>query len=102
MTVSRATRAKGVVCAVLLLIGWLTAGAATGIAYLSNPLGPWDHQALDHIQLFGTVGLVFALLTAPVAVPAVALHWLRAWWLVPCLALTLAAWARLTVFFPAD
>lgn len=98
---SRATRVKGAACAVLLVIGFLAAGAATGIAYLSNPLGPWDHQAFDHIQLFGKIGLGFALLTAPVAVLAVARRWLRLWWIFPCVAVTVAAWGRLTVFFPA-
>ncbi|KOG15102.1 hypothetical protein ADK35_30280 [Streptomyces viridochromogenes] len=77
------------------------AGAATGIAYLSNPLGPWDHQAFDHVQLFAKIGLAFALLTAPVAALAVARRWLRPWWIVPCLVITMAAWGRLTVFFPA-
>ncbi|MDO0917717.1 hypothetical protein QQM39_45140 [Streptomyces sp. DT2A-34] len=107
MTVSQASqtsqvsRAKGVVCAVLLVIGCLVAGAATGIAYLSHPLGPWDHQAFDHIRLFGKIGLAFASLTAPVAVPAVACGWLRPWWIVPCVVVTMAAWGRLTVFFPA-
>lgn len=96
-----ASRAKGVACAVLLVIGCLVAGAATAVAYLSNPLGPWDHQALDHIGLFGRLGLTFALLTAPVAVLAVVRRWLRPWWMVPCLVITLAAWGRLTVFFPA-
>ncbi|QOV37224.1 hypothetical protein IM697_01800 [Streptomyces ferrugineus] len=95
------SRAKGVACAVLLVIGCLVAGAATGIAYLSNPLGPWDHQAFDHIRLFGRIGLAVALLTAPVAVLAVACRWLRPWRIVPCAVITMAAWGRLTVFFPA-
>lgn len=98
---SRATRVRGVACAVLLVIGFLMAGAATGVAYLSHPLGPWDHQAFDHIQLFGKIGLAFALLTAPVAVLAVARRWLQPWWIVPCVLVTMAAWGRLTVFFPA-
>jgi hypothetical protein len=97
----RASRAKGVACAVALVIGFLAAGAATGVAYLSHPLGPWDHQSYDHIQLFGTIGLSFALLTAPLAVLAVARRWLRLWWIVPCVLVTVAAWGRLTVFFPA-
>lgn len=98
---ARATRVKGIACAVVLVIGSLLAGAATAVAYLSNPLGPWDHQSYDHVQLFGTIGLVLALLTAPVAVLAVARRWLRLWWIVPCALVTLAAWGRLTVFFPA-
>ncbi|MGW6906043.1 hypothetical protein [Streptomyces sp. NPDC054940] len=98
---SRASRAKGVACAVLLVIGCLVAGAATAIAYLSNPLGPWDHQAFDHIRLFGKLGLALALLTAPVAVLAVVRRWLRLWWLMPCVVIALAAWGRLTVFLPA-
>ncbi|WP_128431584.1 hypothetical protein [Streptomyces cyaneus] len=97
----QASRAKGVVCAVLLVTGFLVAGAATGIAYLSNPLGPWDHQAYDHIRLFGKLGLSFALLTAPLAVLAAARRWLRLWWIVPCAVAAMAAWGRLTVFFPA-
>lgn len=98
---SRASRAKGVVCAILLVTGFLMAGAATGIAYLSNPLGPWDHQAYDHIRLFAKLGLSVALLTAPLAVLATARRWLRPWWIVPCAVATMAAWGRLTVFFPA-
>jgi hypothetical protein len=82
-------------------LGCFFAAAATGIAYLSTPLGPWDHQAFDHIQLFGKVGLVCGLLTAPVALLAVVARWLRLWWLAPTAAISLAAWARLTVFFPA-
>lgn len=101
MTVSQASRGKGVACAVLLVIGFLMAAAATGVAYLSNPLGPWDHQAFDHIQLFGKIGSIVALLTAPIAVLAVTRRWLRPWWIVPCVVLTMAAWGRLTVFFPA-
>lgn len=98
---TRASRARGVACAVVLVIGFLVAGAATGIAYLSSPLGSWDHQSYDHIQLFGTLGLSFAVLTAPLAVLAVARRWLRLWWIVPCVLVALAAWGRLTVFFPA-
>ncbi|MGI5376558.1 hypothetical protein ACQEV2_20385 [Streptomyces sp. CA-251387] len=98
---TQASRAKVVASAVLLVIGCLPAGAATGIAYLSNPLGPWDHQAFDHIRLFGKLGLTFALLTAPVAALAVTRRWLRPWWIVPCVLITAAAWARLTVLFPA-
>ncbi|MFE7271169.1 hypothetical protein [Streptomyces sp. NPDC057623] len=97
----RASRGRGVACAVVLVTGFLLAGAATAVAYLSNPLGPWDHQSYDHIQLFGTLGLFFALLNAPVAVLAVTRRWLRPWWLVPCVLVTAAAWGRLTVFFPA-
>lgn len=99
--VSRVSRATGVACAVVLVIGFLVAGAATGIAYLSSPLGSWDHQSYDHIQLFGTLGLSFAVLTAPLAVLAVARRRLRLWWIVPCVLIALAAWGRLTVFFPA-
>ncbi len=97
---SRASRLKGAACAVLLVLGFLVAAAATAVAYLSNPLGPWDHQAYDHIHLFGTIALASALLTVPVTVLAVARRRLRLWWLVPCAALTLAAWGRLTVFLP--
>ncbi|MFE0255081.1 hypothetical protein [Streptomyces sp. NPDC059010] len=88
-------------CATLLVLGHLAAGAATGIAYLSNPLGPWDHQSFDHIRLFGELGFTVALLTAPVTILAVARRWLRPWWILPCTVLTLAAWGRLTVFFPS-
>lgn len=95
------SRAEDVVCAALLVIGCLMAGAATGTAYLSNPLGPWDHQAFDHIRLFARLGLTFALLTTPLAALAVARRRLRPWWIVPCALLTTAAWARLTVLFPA-
>ena len=97
---TRGVRARGVACAVVLVIGSLVAGAATGIAYLSHPLGPWDHQAFDHIRLFARVGLALALLTAPVAALAVARRWLRPWWIVPCALVTAAAWGRLTVFLP--
>ncbi|MDC0772251.1 hypothetical protein [Streptomyces sp. HD] len=88
-------------CATLLVIGYLAAGAATGIAYLANPLGPWDHQSFDNIRLFGKLGFTLALLTAPVTILAVARRRLRPWWALPCAVITLAAWARLTVFFPA-
>ncbi|MFI7408094.1 hypothetical protein ACIBU0_05405 [Streptomyces sp. NPDC049627] len=97
----RAAQAKGVACAFLLVIGCLLAGAATGIAYLSNPLGPWDHESFDHVRLFSKLGLTLALLTTPIAVLAVTRRWLRLWWLVPCTTIMLVAWARLTVLFPA-
>lgn len=98
---SRSSRLKGAACAALLLMGFLVSGAATAIACLSHPLGPWDHQAYDHIHLFATIALTCALLTAPITALAVARRWLRPWWLVPCVALTVAAWGRLTVFLPA-
>ncbi|GHH06105.1 hypothetical protein [Streptomyces lanatus] len=101
MSEARASWFKGAVSGVLLVIGYLLAGAATAIAYLSNPLGPWDHQAFDHIRLFGRLGLTFALLTAPVVILAVTRRWLRPWWIVPCAVIMLAVWGRLTVFFPA-
>ncbi|MGW1953965.1 hypothetical protein ACWCPI_14590 [Streptomyces sp. NPDC001920] len=101
MSAPRRSRVMGVVCAVLLVTGCLVAAAATGVAYLSSPLGPWDHQSFDHIRLFGTLGLAFALLTAPPAALAVARRRLRLWWIVPPVVITMAAWGRLTVFFPA-
>ncbi|KUO02460.1 hypothetical protein AQJ67_21720 [Streptomyces caeruleatus] len=98
---SRPSRLKGAACATLLLTGLLISGAATTVAYLSHPLGPWDHQAYDHIHLFGTIGLTCALITAPITALAVARRWLRPWWLVPCVVLTAAAWGRVTLFLPA-
>lgn len=98
---SRSSRLKGAACGALLLMGFLVSGAATAIACLSHPLGPWDHQAYDHIHLFATIALTCALLTAPITALAVARRWLRPWWLVACVALTVAAWGRLTVFLPA-
>ncbi|MBM7440415.1 hypothetical protein [Streptomyces sp. HB132] len=76
----------------------LVTGYVVFTAYLVEPDGPWDQQAVTNYKVAGAIGLVFsALMTLLTSVFAKA-GWLRKWWYVIPAALAIAALLRLTGF----
>ncbi|MBV7674203.1 hypothetical protein STHAL_32665 [Streptomyces halstedii] len=88
-------------CAATLSVGALIDGYVVLTAYMIEPDGPWDAQAVTNSDVAGGVGLALSVLTALLAWLFVKAEWLRAWWYAVPLALAIAALLRLTLLAPA-
>jgi hypothetical protein len=89
-----------VVCAVILALGTLVTGYLVLIAYVVEPDGPWDKQAVTNSGFSAGFGLAFSGVTALLTWLFVKATWLRKWWYAIPAALAIAALLRLTVLAP--
>ncbi|MEK8141785.1 hypothetical protein NKH18_01460 [Streptomyces sp. M10(2022)] len=69
-------------------------------AYMVEPDGPWDHQAVTNSKAASAIGLVFSGLVALLTWAFVKAEWLRKWWHAIPAALAVAALLRLTLLAP--
>ncbi|MET9129786.1 hypothetical protein [Streptomyces antibioticus] len=75
-------------------------GIPAVVAYLADPVGPWDHETVAHSNFASGFGLALSALTALLTWVFVKAEWLRRWWYgVPSL-LAAAALPRLTLLAP--
>ncbi|KDQ71286.1 hypothetical protein ACFYPK_19565 [Streptomyces halstedii] len=89
------------VCALVLSLGALVTGYVVLTAYMIEPDGPWDTQAVTNSKVAGGVGLALSALTAPLTWLFVRAEWLRKWWYAIPAALAVAALLRLTLLAPS-
>lgn len=85
------------VCATVLTVGTLVTGYVVLTAYLVEPDGPWDQQAVTNSKVAGAIGLVFSALMALLTMAFVRAGWLRKWWHAIPAALAITALLRLTL-----
>ncbi|MFS0698111.1 hypothetical protein [Streptomyces nitrosporeus] len=88
------------VCALILTLGALVTAYTALTAYMVEPDGPWDHQAVTNARVAATIALAFSAVTALLTWAVVKAHWLRAWWHAVPAALAVAALLRLTLLAP--
>ncbi|MFG2759786.1 hypothetical protein [Streptomyces wuyuanensis] len=69
-------------------------------AYMVEPDGPWDSQAVTNAGFAAGIGLVFSVVTALLSWAFVKAEWLRRWWYTFPAGLAFAALLRLTVLAP--
>ncbi|MFC4468063.1 hypothetical protein ACFPH6_26605 [Streptomyces xiangluensis] len=88
------------VCAVVLALGTLVTGYVVLTAYMIEPDGPWDRQAVTNSSVAASIGLAFSGVTALLTWLFVKATWLRKWWYAIPTVLVIAALLRLTVLAP--
>lgn len=88
------------VCAVLLALGALVTGYVVLTAYVVEPDGPWDTQAVTNANVAAGIGLAFSGVVALLTWMFVKAEWLRKWWYVIPSILVIAALLRLTLLGP--
>ncbi|MFJ3279632.1 hypothetical protein [Streptomyces halstedii] len=88
------------VCAVVLSLGALATGYVVLTAYMIEPDGPWDTQAVTNSEVAGGVGLALSAVTALLTWLFVRAEWLRRWWYALPVAFAVAALLRLTLLAP--
>ncbi len=88
------------VCAVVLALATLVTGYVVLTAYMVEPDGPWDRQAVTNSSVAASVGLGFSGIMALLTWLFIKAKWLRTWWYTIPTALVIAALLRLTVLAP--
>ncbi|MFD6420704.1 hypothetical protein [Streptomyces sp. NPDC060198] len=88
------------VSAVVLVAGALVTGYLVFVAYMVEPDGSWDAQAVTNARVCAAMGLLLAVLLAAATWVPVRCAWLRTYWYAAPAALALAALLRLTLFSP--
>ncbi|MER5633214.1 hypothetical protein [Streptomyces nitrosporeus] len=88
------------VCALILALGALVTAYTALTAYMVEPGGPWDRQAVTNARAAATIALAFSAVTALLTWVFVKAHWLRTWWHAVSAALAVAALLRLTLLAP--
>ena len=88
------------VCAIVLALGTLVTGYVVLTAYVIEPDGPWDRQAVTNSHVAAGLGLSFCAAMALLAWVFVKAGWLRRWWYVIPAAWACAALLRLTLLGP--
>ncbi|MCP9957286.1 hypothetical protein [Streptomyces sudanensis] len=88
------------VCTVILALGHMVTGYVILTAYMVEPDGPWDRQAVTHAGLASGIGLALSAVAALLSWVFVKAAWLRRWWYVLPVVLAFAALLRLTVLSP--
>ncbi|CAL9508436.1 hypothetical protein [Streptomyces sp. enrichment culture] len=88
------------VCAVVLALGALVTGYVVLTAYMVEPDGPWDTQAVTNANVAAGIGLAFSVVMALLTWVFVKAEWLRKWWYVIPSMLVIAALLRLTLLGP--
>ncbi|MEV5338635.1 hypothetical protein AB0K93_09130 [Streptomyces sp. NPDC052676] len=88
------------VCAVVLALATLVTGYVVLTAYVVEPDGPWDSQAVTNSRFAAGTGLAFCVVMAMLIWVFVKAEWLRRWWYAIPVVLTVAALLRLTVLAP--
>ncbi|MEU3446474.1 hypothetical protein AB0H29_04455 [Streptomyces thermolilacinus] len=69
-------------------------------AFMVEPDGPWDRQAVTNSSVAAGIALAFAFVTGLLSWVFVKAAWLRKWWYIIPAVLALAALLRLTVLVP--
>lgn len=92
---------RTVVGALLFGACHLITGYTMLTAYVVEPDGPWDHQAVTNAQIAAGTALALCAMVALAGWLYVRTPWLRVWALVPPATLAVAALLRLTVLAPA-
>ncbi|MFI8266645.1 hypothetical protein [Streptomyces sp. NPDC085665] len=95
-----ASRVGTAVCAVVLVVGHVVTAYVLLTAYMVEPDGPWDSQAVSNTKFAAGLGLAFSIAAALLTWVFVKAEWLRRWWYAIPAALALAALLRLTVLTP--
>ncbi|MFI8194665.1 hypothetical protein ACIF8T_39185 [Streptomyces sp. NPDC085946] len=88
------------VCAVVLFLGSVVTAYVVLTAYMVEPDGPWDQQAVTNSKVAAGMGLAFCVVLASLTWVFAKAEWLRRWWYAIPAVLALAALLRLTVFAP--
>ncbi|MGW2560381.1 hypothetical protein ACWCXB_14265 [Streptomyces sp. NPDC001514] len=88
------------VCAVVLALGHLVTGYVVLTAYMVEPDGPWDRQAVTNSSFAAGIALAFSVVTALLSWLFVKAEWLRRWWFVLPALLAVVAILRLTLLSP--
>ncbi|GAB2963409.1 hypothetical protein GCM10023080_025240 [Streptomyces pseudoechinosporeus] len=87
-------------CAAVLAPGTLVTSYVVLTAYMVEPDGPWDSQAVTNSSIAAGAGLVFSGVMALLTWLFIKAKWLRKWWYAIPTALAIAALLRLTVLAP--
>ncbi|MFD0120192.1 hypothetical protein [Streptomyces virginiae] len=94
------SRGGTAVCAFVLTFGHLVTGYVLLTAYMVEPDGPWDSQAVTNAKVAAGLGLTFSVVTALLSWVFVKAGWLRGWWYAAPAGLAVAALLRLTALAP--
>lgn len=89
------------VCVVVLALATLVTGYVVLTAYMVEPDGPWDRQAVTNSGVAAGVGLAFCSVMTLLTWVFVKAEWLLRWWYAVPVVLALAALLRLTVLAPS-
>ncbi|GAA0666328.1 hypothetical protein GCM10009535_52620 [Streptomyces thermocarboxydovorans] len=88
------------VCAVVLALGALVTGYVVLTAYMVEPDGPWDQQAVSNSGVASDIGLAFSAVMAFLTWVFVKAEWVRKWWYAIPTVLAVSALLRLTLLAP--
>lgn len=88
------------VCAVVLALATLVTGYVVLTAYVVEPDGPWDEQAVTNSGFAAGIGLAFSVVMALLTWVFVKAEWLRRWWYAIPVVLAVGALLRLTLLAP--
>ncbi|WP_405598993.1 hypothetical protein OG741_17705 [Streptomyces sp. NBC_01410] len=88
------------VCAVILVLGHFVTGYFVLIAYMIEPDGSWDKQAVTNSNFAAGIALALTVVTALLSWLFVKAGWLRRWWFVLPALLAIVAILRLTLLAP--
>ncbi|MFD3499321.1 hypothetical protein ACFWWT_06320 [Streptomyces sp. NPDC058676] len=94
------SRVGTAVCAVVVALGALVTGYVVLTAYMVEPDGPWDRQAVTNSGVAAGIGLAFSGVVALLTWMFVRAQWMRRWWYAIPTLLAVAALLRLTVLAP--
>jgi hypothetical protein len=81
-------------------VGFLLIGYVALTAYMVNPDGPWDDQAVTNAKVAAGTALVLSAFLALITYAFVRTGRLRRWWYVLPALVVLTALARLTLAAP--
>ncbi|WP_455361613.1 hypothetical protein [Streptomyces sp. SYSU K21746] len=87
-------------CAVVLVLMHLVTSYFVFLAYMAEPVGPWDTETVAHSNITASLALVASVLGALLTLVSVLAQWLRRWWYALPALLAIAALLRLTVLAP--
>ncbi|MFE5853340.1 hypothetical protein ACFQ61_08990 [Streptomyces sp. NPDC056500] len=87
-------------CAVVLTVGHLVTGFVVLTAYMVEPNGPWDRQAITNSGIAAGIALALTAVTALLTWLFVKAEWLRRWWFALPAVFAVAAILRLTLLAP--
>jgi len=93
-------RAGTVVTASILVLGHTVTAYFTWVAYMINPDGPWDRDAVAYSGLSSGIALFLSFLVALLTTLFVKARWLRRWWYAAPVLFGVAAVLRWTLLAP--
>ncbi|MEU6772309.1 hypothetical protein [Streptomyces sp. NPDC046759] len=88
------------VCGLFLALGHLVTGYVAFLAYMADPAGPWDGEAVSHSRFASLLALALTAVTAVLTWVFTKAEWSRKWWYALSAVLAVAAVLRLTVLAP--